>query len=400
MALRVNVRRLDRWIAAAVVGCVALAVAYLPPRGTARRAQQIAAWQAAKPTAEATRAAELTDAWRRADLALQLAQERRVLAPALDRLRNVDGRTVILTIEGPVDSAQRAYFAARLDTMWQQLGLGTTKIGVGTILTVTADTAGTPHPRRVPPFSPSYYFPDSLDRHTCLSIVALGRGQVSTFRMRDRDGILRRSLGPCAFYAAFGKPSPAIERWLAARHYDVALDASWVRRGPRAARAGDNFLDFETIAPEQRRWMWRWLYQAPPATVGCIGGQQEACLNYVMAGARSPEAAGAPSAVASTDFERHGQPLPGATELLSSMLRDFGAARFARFWTSPHRVDTAFAQAMDTSLARWVTDRQGTLTPVLPLGPAAPLSASLLGLLLGFAAVGGAALVATRRQIG
>src|SRR3989442_14324297 len=85
---------------------------------------------------------------------------------------------------------------------------------------------------------------------------------------------------------------------------------------------------------------------------------------------------------------------------LAEVAREVGHDRFLRFWSSTEPVDTALAAALKMPVGEWTERWQRRLVPRLPLGPAAPLSATLLGLLLGGAAVMVIALGATRRQVG
>lgn len=389
-------RRVNWWLAAGLAGCLAVAVGYVPPRGASRRGRGYGFASQPRATRAQQQASALAAEWRGADNDLQMAQRRRTLAAALDQLRNTDRPTLVVAFEGTVDSATRDRVRRLADSTWQGLGLGTTKIGVGVIVAAGPDPAERDHPRRIRPLSPAFSFPDSLDRHTCLGYVTLSRtAQLNQYVLRDLDGIVRRTMGPCAFYAAFGRPSPVIERWLAARAFDLTLDAAW-DRGADFARSGASWFARNWMPTRANPWMWAWLYQSPPATVGCIGGRSGACRDYVLAGSTSTRPL---RGTVTTDFERRGPTLPGATLLLSDALREFGPARFARFWTTPLAVDSAFHVAMDTTLADWVTGRQVTLTPRLPVGPSAPFTSSLLGLLAAALAVAVALITGHRRQV-
>jgi hypothetical protein len=388
--------RLSWWWVAAVGGCLAVAAGYLPPRGTNGRAREAALARSQRPSSEAERVAALAAEWRNADLTLLFTQQRGRLAPAIDAARDADRPTIVLSQYGPVEPNTRARLATGLDSIWHGLGLGTTKIGAGVVVMAAVDTPGSARPRRMPRFSPAYFFPDSLDRTMCLGLVEVGTGTRARRIMGDPLSLARGLLGPCAFYAAFGKPGPRIERWLSARRYDVALYAAWDLDLAHARRDTRWFTDYINMPRAQRRWIWGWLYQAPPSTVGCIAGRADACAAFVIAGS---DAQGKPSSVSAIDNRRRGPPLPGATQLLSDALREFGPARFARFWTSDLRPDSAFALAMDTTLGDWMAARQLTITPRLPLGPSVPLKDSLLGLVLVVLCISVAVQVARRRQV-
>ena len=82
------------------------------------------------------------------------------------------------------------------------------------------------------------------------------------------------------------------------------------------------------------------------------------------------------------------------------MAREVGHDRFLRFWNSPEGVDTALTTALKMPVGKWTERWERRFVPRLPLGPAAPLSATVIGLLLGGAAVVVIAWGATRRQVG
>jgi len=84
---------------------------------------------------------------------------------------------------------------------------------------------------------------------------------------------------------------------------------------------------------------------------------------------------------------------------LADVAREVGHERFLRFWNSPDPVDTALATALKMPVGEWTERWQRRFVPRLPLGPAAPLSATVIGLVLGGAAVIAIALGAKHRQV-
>jgi hypothetical protein len=88
-----------------------------------------------------------------------------------------------------------------------------------------------------------------------------------------------------------------------------------------------------------------------------------------------------------------------ADRYLSDMVREVGHDRFLRFWSSTQPVDTALAAALRMPVGEWTVSWERRFAPPLPLGAAAPLSASVLAVLLAAAAVGSVALTARRRQV-
>lgn len=385
------------WLAVPALAGVALVIAYVPPKGAARRGNAFYWASRGAQTPEQARLSRITEQWQMADVTIRLARARQQLAPELQRRRAADSATLAVVFQGAFSDSAEQWLRGALYEAWRALGLGTTKIGVGVVISLEdMQPATAQRPRPTVPYSAWYLLPDSTDRHTCVAIAAPGRQSGLAQRpggdQRQTLFWLRRVLGPCAFYASFGKPSPVIARWLSARRYDLAADALWdgtQHRGPERWWIAE-------MGSTNRRWMWQWLYALPPTIAGCAGGRVASCRAYALAGAESERA---PRTVITSIFEWRAPPLPGATELLSDAVREFGRARFARFWTTDLPVDSAFHVAMDTTLGDWVWSRQRAHGTTLEVGPAAPLGASVIS--LGIAAVGLvlAVAAATRRQI-
>jgi hypothetical protein len=89
----------------------------------------------------------------------------------------------------------------------------------------------------------------------------------------------------------------------------------------------------------------------------------------------------------------------GGERYLADVAREVGRERFLRFWNSSLPVDTALAAALRAPVGEWSARWQRRFGPRLPLGPAAPLSAMLLGIVLGGAAVASVVLTASRREV-
>ena len=94
-----------------------------------------------------------------------------------------------------------------------------------------------------------------------------------------------------------------------------------------------------------------------------------------------------------------GQRLLYSDRYLADVAREVGHDRFLRFWNSPEPVDTALAAVLKMPVGEWTERWQRRFVPRLPLGPAAPVSATVIGLLLGGAAVAVVSLGAKRRQV-
>ena len=382
------------WLVAATVACVAIGAAFLPPRGILRESRvTLSGVVTGPPTPERERANELAKEWRRAALDAQLHEWRQRLAPELARLRSANMPTLVVRTDTSWSPLARARAVREVELAWQALELGTTKIGLAVVIEpeqVVATAART---------NAAYLLPDSAERHTC---VAWSAPRPAMGLSLERDDPRSRGwhaewarsvLGVCAFYARFGRPSPEIERWLAHQYYRFTYpvwDTMWTRlmrtfgqqpTGPEAAAR----------ARHARR-----LYS--PLALGCMAGHAAACTAAVAATPRG----GVPARLVirtagltpGLEFD-----VPGATGMFSDMIREFGTARFARFWIADEAPEAAFQAAMDTTLGDWMVSRQRAFNTTLEAGPAPRLGTGLLG--LGVAAVclllAGAA--AMRRQV-
>ena len=391
-------RELRWWLAAALLACGAVAVAYLPPRGAE---QQPGLGDAPiRQTPARLRAQGLAAQWRAANLALRLPEYRQRLQPELLRRRERDEPGPALLIESSESLVPLVRERVRpvLDEVSRQLGLGVTKVSVGLVVDprrhVSAKAAATPSQDFA---SPAYLFPDSSDRTTCVALIPAWQWTRTPAGMAPAtmEYWLRTGLGPCAFYAVYGAPGRGVREWLARRGYDLARVPLWDR--DRAERPQDSFLMYQ----DGTRWWWRGVYQFPVTAIGCLAGRTTSCRAAVLAGADEWTGDSLPRFLDSDPRAWwRGQRLLFSDRYLADVVREVGHDRFLRFWSSTEPVDTALATALKTPVGEWTERWQRRLVPRLPLGPAAPLSATLLGLLLGGAAVMVIALGATRRQVG
>ena len=393
-------RELRWWLAAVLLACGAVAVAYLPPRGAARgvglRDEPF------RQTTARLRAQALAAQWRTASLALRLPEYRKRLQPELLRRRERDEPGPALLVEAPdsVAAFARQRLRATLDTVSGQLGLGVTKVSVGLVVDlwryVSANAGETPSQDFE---SPGYLFPDSSDRTTCVALIPAWRWtgtlavqpQVRHQRVED---MLRTALGPCAFYAAYGTPGKGVRHWLAKRGYDLARVPLWDRERPE--RPQDSFVMYQ----DGTRWWWGSVYRFPVTAIGCLAGRALSCRAAVLSGAEEASDDSLPRFLESDPrgwWRR--QRLLYSDRYLADVVREVGHDRFLRFWNSTDPVDTALATALKMPVGEWTERWQRRFVPRLPLGPAAPFSATVIGLLLGGAAVAVVAVGARRRQV-
>jgi hypothetical protein len=394
-------RELRWWVGAVLLACGAVALAYLPPRGAGRKSR----WrdELFGQTPARLRVQALAFQWRAANLALRLPEYRKRLQPELVRRRERDEPGPALVFEAPesLPAFARERVRAVLDTVARQLGLGVTKVSVGLVVDsrryVSANAAETPSQDDV---SPAYLFPDSNDRTTCVALIPAWRwtrtlAAQPPVRSQEVHDWLRTGLGPCAFYAVYGAPGRGVRHWLAQRGYDLARVPLW--DGERPERPQYSFV----MDQDRTRWWWESLYRFPVSAIGCLAGRTLSCRAAVLSGAAEWTGDSLPRFLDSDPRGWwRGQRVLNSDRYLADVAREVGHERFLRFWNSPDAVDTALATALKMPVGEWTERWQRRFEPRLPLGPAAPGSATVLGLLLGAAGVVVVAWGATRRQVG
>jgi len=384
---------LRHWIAAALLGCTAVAVAFLPPE-IERPPERMSG---ARPEPGTTQ--QIGTAIRR-DLNDVLFLERRDEALALLRTTRpgpngtsllVDPHLSARRLQGGVVAAVRA-LAVTLDSATAMLAPLDTSVRLAVMVTRDTDYAAPRVGGWVGLRGPLDLFPAATDGRTCLVVIPLG-GRMNRVQFGSVS-----ILGPCAFYAAFGQPGPGIAQWLdATRHY-VAGHADWRRERPR------DIYDFADVL----RYMsfgqaWIGIGHAGLTLDGaaCAAGELPRCHTLLERRPQfmpaDPQRAHGPLAHIETRFWWMDDE---QNWYLSDLVRLMGRERFARFWRSPLPRDSAFVAAfgipMDQWTHRWLAERR----PGVRVGSAVRLSSSLLGVLLAIVCVAGGAYYTTRRQIG
>jgi hypothetical protein len=94
-----------------------------------------------------------------------------------------------------------------------------------------------------------------------------------------------------------------------------------------------------------------------------------------------------------------GQSLIPGERYLADVAAEIGPERFLRFWNSPLPVDTSLTLALGRPIGDWTVAWERRFSRPLPLGPAPPLGATTLTLLIAAIAVALAAAAASRRQV-
>jgi hypothetical protein len=184
-----------------------------------------------------------------------------------------------------------------------------------------------------------FALPEATDGNRCVSLVRL-HGTSSSYLATLRG---QSVIGPCGFYAAFGKPGPLVNRWLATTDYRFASASDWdVARAPNT----DANSRYDLNAPGSR----------------CLTGEDAACAVALGLGAVIPALPTArlagvvdPSIAAAT--RQAGAPLkvlgPAEGEFLADVARSLGPDRFGRFWHSSATPHAAFNDAASVDVSSW-----------------------------------------------
>ena len=134
---------------------------------------------------------------------------------------------------------------------------------------------------------------------------------------------------------------------------------------------------------------------------GCAAGNREACRSGLLAPSwywLYPLSQREPRIVAARNYRYYARLGPNSGRLLSDLLIDMDAERFARFWSSESSFETAFAEAFDVALEDWVMEWARIQMGALER-PAPRPSSAALGLLLVGVCVGGATFLLRGRQV-
>ncbi len=217
-----------------------------------------------------------------------------------------------------------------------------------------------------------------------------------------RRDFARRLLGPCAFVERFGNPGPAVDQWLMDGAWTYARQVRWDR----------------SLSPWTSPWRsyelgdTGWPLRGFVSNDGfrCFSGDAETCQRLLTTPRRDRSNrrdidvlshAQIVSAASLSGYFDWRQVRLGPVEvgLLSDMVRDLGAAKFQRFWTSPEPVPVAFRGAAGRDLGDWVTEWAKTAYGENRRGPAVPPTDFALALGLVAVAAAGAGVAARRRQV-
>lgn len=336
-----------------------------------------------------TRVALLDRAIRRAETRARLLTMRDSAAPLLARRPPGGTARPTLVLTDALSPPQRRAVAAAWDSVTADLGPAAA--GTGVRLRVLASDA---------PEATLYLLPEATGGEGCVVVVELGR-----WRRDDAliPRLLRRAVGPCAYYHAFGPPGPHIRAWLARSGFHPAQEADWTGTHRASRRRADRLAGDAAHLQRVVVAVWEGPYLDTPEQTSCAAGRLASCAG-VLDAAEGPyhHQRRWPRLETQGVFARQGPlalwwaPAPGF--FFADLVHDHGRERFARFWRSSLPVDSAFATAFGVPLDRYVSAWLGGDRTVR-LGSSIRTSSVLLSLLFAVVVVGAGAVLTARRQV-
>lgn len=376
-----------RIVGLVVLGAAAVTLALLPPSPEYWDRPGETRWSGPR----AVRVDQLERAVSRAERRVRAAEVRDLVRATLQRDPIRPGDAPRLRIEATLSPQLAAALRASWDSLAMALEPYDRSAGLAVIL---LDPRSELAPRHW------HYLPDATDGRTCVAVVEIGPRQKP---WGDRTRWLRRVLGPCAFYAAFGPPGPQLRDWMSASAMRVAYAPTWDAPRPVRRRSPvDLTLGNQTdVVQRIGMAMFDRSYRSSLEQTGCAAGEPDACRRYLATDELGAPwyypSLGLPGVIANRASLRSWYD-PDVLYFFSDLVRLRGRDRFAAFWQSPSAVDTAFAAAYGVSLEQWTMEwvhKEGDVR----VGPYIRRSSVLISLLLTLTLVLAGAWYATHRQV-
>ncbi len=390
-----------RWLALALLGCAAIAVIYWPGGPAEEDASRDT--QLARPHRALQYRTSLEGALGRSVVLLQLRD--RILTALANQPDDAGPVEFRFPPPRPVPAARLAAATTGVTRL-----LRPAHPLIRTVVVPLPDTTyELPSGSRVSLLGTWYIMPAATNGRVCLALPRrYDLGRLVNFLLdtaatpsEDVGARLLVTLGPCAFYTAFGAPGPGIEQWLRAQQYATASNAHWT--DPRARVTGPERGDLERL-----NWtsVWDMLRQGSSGAfeMGNLNLQARACAHGTTSQCRdlwrSPFG-DARQILRGHAVARHwtwAREDLGAS-FLSELVRLEGRDAFARFWQSSLPVDSAFQRAFGAAMEQWTSRWLLSAIERPRFGPVIRFGSLVFGLVLVAAAVGAAGVLSARRQV-
>ncbi len=395
--------QLRHWVSLVVLGCAAIAAAYLPPnKETGIHVIHSQSTDNPARVAQRQLSRQIRQLRERRDLAL-LRDE--VLSALNGEETKANGPAVFATADVP--EQMRTQVQQALDTQWIKLGTPT-QIDVAMFLRLTPgkplDLLAPSPPRNIDVVT---LLPQTTDGETCIRIATINASHLmrtqmllTDFQSYSADYFLTTGLGvgPCGFYAAFGKPGETVATWLEEAGYRFSLVPNWDGLDaitPNVARLREAAQD-------------RDLYGFSPVAFACATGKEHACAEIVHGrGGRitrlTPKTVGygriKETYVGPRSLSRTGWNLGGREMfMLSELVAQFGHESFQEFWKTSRPLDVAFSELTGAQPADWTRQWVQRQFGVLRAGPSVGLGFAAFALLVSGISMGLGMFLTARRQ--
>lgn len=184
-------------------------------------------------------------------------------------------------------------------------------------------------------------------------------------------------LGPCRFWSKYGAPGPRI--------------ASWVEgEGQRFSKKMTDWdPSMERLRPDESQFKWLMRWTVTPRGLSCMAGRAQSCVDALTV----------PADTGRYTELTYARIMPGENTLLSDIETEFGADRFARFWTSSEEMPRAFQNAFGISLGDWTAHWAQQRVGRYHAGAALPMGTTLISLIVVGLFAGLATLFQNRRRV-
>jgi hypothetical protein len=382
------------WLGGTSGVCLLIAVAYLPPRGAMfLDVMGFTRWRNNESEA-VRRRNDLADQYRTVSGELEAALLKVKAAPILEaeRAAGRPAKAIVLG-EDSLTGEKRELLGPALDTVWRQLEMGNTKIALVLASPTLERSRDRPDAYN---FWRTYLLPDSTDRTTCVVVYNLGGLREERPRQGLTEQRLRTALGPCAFYARFGAPSPLVRHWLDANNYDVTESSDW--SGITRGRDYDTNWNLNEFRGYGTLVFYSYVYEMSFLKIACLAGRQPACVDAWKMGAGG---SGPYRHVLSpgSGWRIRDSRLPDEATTLAALVQEAGEDAFQEFWTTSLPIDSALTIAVGKPAGEWLAERPQAKALKITLGPVPPLSSMIGGTLVGLFLLAVAAVMVQRRQV-
>ncbi|MEX2283478.1 MAG: hypothetical protein WEE89_13425 [Gemmatimonadota bacterium] len=276
----------------------------------------------------------------------------------------------VLVTGGAATANDSVMFTRELERQWRQLNIQQSLLPVFAVIHIdssrlTQQTAANEVTAYEAQGSDIAFAAPASNAETCLTVVRIVVPPMKSTGSIDprRAALTAPLLGPCAYYAAFGRPGRGIEAWLTERDYDVAR-ASW--------RQSDTLL---SQRPDATHLYLHPLYQEMPpqrptpaelklALQRCVDGRPDACGSLVLDPALQVRSAGTidgstlpigllTNTIPDLMLYREGR-IPVGDRFLAAVVANSTHQQFASLWKADEPVEVAFRNALGQPIGDWV----------------------------------------------